>query len=73
MDVNPRAVGGRVPPATTSRASSTATRTGPPRTSTSSTACRRERHVLAAGTIDGQYLEIDEAGVRERTVTGATA
>ena len=32
----------------------------------------RERHVLAAWHDDGQYLEIDDAGVHERTVTGAT-
>jgi UDP-2,3-diacylglucosamine hydrolase len=33
---------------------------------------QRERHVLAAWHDDGQYLEIDDTGVRERTVTGAT-
>jgi UDP-2,3-diacylglucosamine hydrolase len=32
----------------------------------------RERHVLAAWHDDGHYLEIDDAGVHERTVTGAT-
>ena len=32
----------------------------------------RERHVLAAWHDDGRYVEIDDAGVRERTVTGAT-
>lgn len=32
----------------------------------------RERHVLAAWHDDGRYLEIDERGVRERTVDGAT-
>jgi UDP-2,3-diacylglucosamine hydrolase len=33
----------------------------------------RERHVLAAWHDDGEYLEIDPAGVRVRAVTGATA
>jgi len=32
----------------------------------------RERHVLAAWHDDGRYLEIDERGVRERTVNAAT-
>ena len=32
----------------------------------------RERHVLAAWHDDGRYLEIDERGVRERTVDAAT-
>jgi UDP-2,3-diacylglucosamine hydrolase len=32
----------------------------------------RERHVLAAWHDDGRYLEIDDRGVRERAVDGAT-
>jgi len=33
----------------------------------------RERHVLAAWHDEGRYLEIDERGVRERRVDGATS
>jgi len=33
----------------------------------------RERHVLAAWHDDGRYLEIDEAGVRERAIDGRDA
>jgi UDP-2,3-diacylglucosamine hydrolase len=31
----------------------------------------RERHVMAAWHDDGQYLEVDDSGVKVRTVTGA--